>query len=536
MRRAQPASLSAVVLVVLLGLAASASASTTAKSTAAAVSAAGDPAQCSGTPKTGGTLRVGHNYEVDNLNPLAPSNNGEILVQAEIFAGLTRPDPKSTAKIVAGLADKWTASKNRKTWTVHIRSGARFSDGKPVTAADVKFSLDRFINPKKNVIFPSLVADFKSVRVVNPSTVQVTLKRPVSAFSDYISLFPAFIIPKALVQAQGEAAFFKKPVGAGPFRIKEFARGSHITLERNPYYWEKGLPYHDELRFDFVVDDNTRLLKLRSGEISVAEGVPFAQIAPLRKVSGVRVQTNQSTRQDVIWINNKKAPLGDVKVRQALNLAINRPAINKAVYAGTGEIPNDQLPKLSYNDKRVPKYKYNVAQAKKLLASSSAPNGFKTTLLIPSGASHVKQLALILQQQWKQIGVTLDVQEIEQSTLRERHRAYDYDMLVPQPLWFSDVLVPDEFAFVFADTTSNGIDGYFSGWQSEKIWSLVKQAGTAPDPKRAQLWHQIQREWNKETPWISTMWLPTITGVRNTECNVGVNALGWYLFERAWTR
>ena len=516
---------SAVVAVAALS---SASGAATSQPTAA-----GDPANCRQTPKRGGVLRVGHNYEVDNLNPIAPSNNGEILVQAEIYGGLTRPDPSGRARVVAGLADRWTQARDRKSWTIHIRGNARFSNGQRVTATDVKFSLDRFINPKINVIFPSLVADFRAVRIVNGSTVRVLLKRPVSAFPHYISLFPAFIVPKALVQRDA-SAFFKKPVGAGPFRIKEFARGSHITLERNPYYWERGLPRYESVRFDFVTDDNTRLLKLRAGEIGVAEGVPFNQIKPLRGVSGVRIQPNPSTRQDVIWINNKRAPLGEKKVRQALNYALDRNVINRAVYAGTGTIPNDQLPKLSYNDPSVARFSYNLARAKQLMKESSVPDGFSATLLVPAGASHDKQLALIAQQQWKQIGVNLKVEEVEQSALRDRHRAYEYDMLIPQPLWFSDVLVPDEFAFVFADTTSNGIDGYFSGWKNETIWTLVKQAGTAPDPKRRQLWYRIQRLWNAEVPWLSVMWLPTETAIRRNVCNVGVNALGWYLYERAW--
>jgi peptide/nickel transport system substrate-binding protein len=506
--------------------------------TAAAPTAIGSPAAeagCGGSPKQGGTLVVGHNYEVDNLNPLSPSNNGEILVQAEIYAGLTRPAPSGAAKIAPGLVDRWKEAKNRKSWTLHIRPTAKFSNGQPVTATDVKFSLDRFIDPKKNVIFPSLVTDFRSVDVVNPSTVRVNLKKAVSPFLHYISMFPAFVVPKALVE-KDEKAFYKAPVSAGPYRIKEFARGSHITLERNPYYWEKGLPHYDEVRFDFVVEDNTRLLKLRAGEIGVAEGVPFNQINALRKVSGVRVQSNASTRQDVIWMNHTHAPFGDLKVRQALNYAIDRRAINQAVYAGTGEIPNNELPKLEYNDNRVPKYTFNLAKAKQLLAQSSVPDGFSAGFLIPAGAAHDKQLALLLQQQWKKLGVNINIQEVDQAALRDRHQKYDYDMLIPQPLWFSDVLVPDEFAFVFADTSKNGIDGYFSGYKNERIWKLVQAAGAAPDPQRGRLWATVQRLWNNEVPWVSLMWLPTETGIRSSVCNVKVNALGWYLFERAWAR
>ena len=158
-------------------------------------------------------------------------------------------------------------------------------------------------------------------------------------------------------------------------------------------------------------------------------------------------------------MNHTHAPFGELKVRQALNYAIDRRAINQAVYAGTGETPNNELPKLEYNDNRVPKYTFNLAKAKQLLAQSSVPDGFSAGFLIPAGAAHDKQLALLLQQQWKKLGVNINIQEVDQAALRDRHQKYDYDMLIPQPLWFSDVLVPDEFAFVFADTSKNGIDG-----------------------------------------------------------------------------
>lgn len=489
---------------------------------------------CGTKPSLGGSLVVGHQYDVANLNPLVSSNNGEILVQTQIFSGLIRADPTGKFKLVAGLADRWSVSSNGLVYSFHIRKNAHFSNGKPVTAADVKFSIDRFANPKLNQIFPSLATEIGRTVVSGARTVQVHLKVRSSAFLQYMSLFPAFIVPKALVQAEGDSKFFSHPVGAGPFKVTQWAKGSSITLTRNPYYWENGKPYLNKLTYQFITDDNTRILKLRAGEIGLAEGIPFTQIASLSHVNGLRIQRNASTRQEVIWFNLHHAPLNDVKVRQALSLAIDRKALNSAVYAGTGEIPNSEFPKLQYNDNSIPRLATDLAKARSLMAQSSTPKGFSMTMLYPAGNARIEQLLTIVQQEWSAIGVTIKLQPIDQATLKSKLHAEDYDMMVQQDLWSSDILAPDEFAFVFADTTKNGIDGYFSGFQNQQIWALVQKAGTATEAQRAALWPQIQKLWLTEMPWMSVMWLPTVTGIRSNVCNVPVNALGWYEFESSW--
>ena len=163
-----------------------------------------------------------------------------------------------------------------------------------------------------------------------------------------------------------------------------------------------------------------------------------------------------------------------------MNYAIDRRAINRAVYAGTGETPNNELPKLEYNDNRVPKYSFNLAKAKQLLAQSSVPDGFTAGFLIPAGAAHDKQLALLLQQQWKKLGVNIDIQEVDQAALGIDIEKYDYEHAHPAATVVLRSLVPDEFAFVFADTSKNGIDGYFSGYKNERIWNSCRPQAQHP--------------------------------------------------------
>ena len=155
-------------------------------------------------------------------------------------------------------------------------------------------------------------------------------------------------MPKAVLEAQGDA-FWEDPVGSGPFKLKEWIRGTSISFEPNPHYWEEGKPYLDELRYEFIVDDNTRALKLDSGEAHVMESVPFTQIDAVGDMDGVTVLVREVTRQEPVWINNSAAPLDELAVRQALSYATDREAINAAVFGGVGTVPNHLIPPLKYN-------------------------------------------------------------------------------------------------------------------------------------------------------------------------------------------
>jgi peptide/nickel transport system substrate-binding protein len=191
-------------------------------------------------------------------------------------------------------------------------------------------------------VLAAVAVGYKSSTVTGPSTVRVDLTNPVASFLYNISIFPGFIVPKNLVEKQGDA-FWKHPVGTGPFVFKELVRGSHITFARNPHYWESGKPYLDTVRFDFATDSNSRLLALRAGQAQIADGIPFSQVNQLRESKNIVVQTAKVPYFVGLWFNHKRAALADVNVRQAMQYALNRKEINSAIFRGVGTIPNSQL-------------------------------------------------------------------------------------------------------------------------------------------------------------------------------------------------
>jgi peptide/nickel transport system substrate-binding protein len=491
---------------------------------------------CQGTPVAGGDLVYARQAETQSLNPLDNRNgNGDIFAYNLIYSGLVRSDPNGGTDIKPSLAEKWEVSNGGKTYTFHLRPGVKFSNGDPVTAADVKFSLDRFGNPKTNAVMSSVAVGYGITNVVDSSTVRVELKHPVAAFLYNISIFPAFIVPKALVEKQG-AAFWKHPVGTGPFTLQEFARGSHITFAKNPNYWEMGKPYLNTVRFNFATDANSRIVALRGGTAQIMDGVPFSQITTLQADKKVTVQSAKVPLFVGLWLNHDRKPLADVNVRKAMQQALDRNLMNKSIFRGLGQIPNSVLMSLRYDAPAgvVKPYTYDVAAAKAAMAKSAYPNGFSTTLQYPSGYDYYKQLGLLMQQELGQIGIKVQLKEVDGATGTSNWSSSKYDMTFPFASFTSDVVVPDEYADFLADW-NNGLKGFFTNWRDPKIQAMVLDfTQTLGDSARAAKWATIQQALMDVSPVVNVMNLPFVNAHSATTCGTAIDAMGADHLENTW--
>ncbi|MDQ0323424.1 peptide/nickel transport system substrate-binding protein [Pararhizobium capsulatum DSM 1112] len=491
---------------------------------------------CAAAPQSGGTLVYARRAQTQELNPLQIRNgNGDIFAINQTLQGLVRSDPQGGFDIQPAIAESWDVSSDGLTYTFHIRKGIKFSDGTPVTADDVKFSLDRFADPKLNQVLSVAAVGYKASEVVDPQTIKVQLSTPVAGFLYNISIFPAYIVPKKLVEAQGEK-FWDAPVGTGPFKIKELAHGSYIAFEANRNYWETGKPYLDEVRFNFAADDNSRILQLKSGGAHMADGVPYSLASSLQSDSALVLQTDSVPLFAGLWLNHQKEILQDNAVRQAMQYALDRNTINAAIYGGFGTIPNSVLPHLKFDaaaDKVAP-YAYDLDKAKELMAKSKHPEGFSITLQYPAGFEDYKQLGLYLKQAWKKIGIDLELVEQDQATVSDRYYQGDYDLTFPYAQFTSDVVIPDEYAYLLNDP-SNGLNGFFSWWHDDAVWQTVQKFGTSTDEKeRAELWPQIQQQMLDISPVINIMNLPFISAHAQNVCGAKVDALGSDHLENVW--
>ncbi len=533
-RSAQAAALSAAALV-SVSLAACSSGSGTSGNAASAPPTAAATAACKGTPTAGGTLTFAVQNQTLSLDPYnTPGGFGDGEAQSLVMQGLVRLDPTGkTMNVVPAIADKWTVASDGKSYTFHIRSGLTFSNGQPVTAADVKNALDNWANPKLDEYASSFSGGYQSTTVVDSSDVRVNLSQPVGGFLYYLAMPPAAIYPAALAKSQGQS-FWNSPIGSGPYVLQSWVKGSAITFTKNAKYWESGHPLLDKVIFNFVTDDDTRLLDLENGQAQVIDSVPFDQVSSLRAHKNLVVAPYTIPSWILLSLNNSKAPYSNVNVRQALSDAIDRGAINQKIYAGLATVPNSVLPHLEYDaaDSQVPADVYSLTKAKQLMSKGGVAKGFAATLEYPSGNPEFSSLALILQQEWGQLGVKVTLRAEDQATLSKDFTGGTYDMIMPYALAVSDVVIPDEFGSLYA--LPSATHGFYSWWSDPSIASMVNQLDHGPVSQRATLWPTIQAAMQAQQPALNVLDLPFLEGLQSSVCANYLTPIGYESLTDTW--
>jgi peptide/nickel transport system substrate-binding protein len=493
-------------------------------------------AACEEEPVAGGSLVYSRQLETVSLNPREIKNgNGDIFAAEMLYTGLVRNDPNGESKVVPGLAESWKVSPDGKTYTFQLQPGLKFSDGSPITAEDIAWNLEQFKDPEVNVALSIVAVGMKNAEATGPRTVVVHLEHPVAAFLDNIAIYPAFIVDKEKLEAEGEA-FWKHPVGTGPFRLKEFATGSHITFEKNPYYFEKGKPYLQTMRWNFVPNSNTRVLALKSGEAQIADGIPFSQVETLQAEPNLAVELVEAPAEVLMVTNTKSGPLSDVHVRRAINYAIDREQINSTVFRGVGSMPNSIFQEFELNatGSEVPPLEFNLKKAEEEIAKSKYANGFTITMQYPAGLDYYKQMLLLIQQQLSAIGGTVKLEELEAATIAERWLGAEFEASFPFPIMSSDVPVPDEMAGFYALPESE-LDGFKTYWGNKEVEGLVRKfmESTSESARKAE-WKVIQEKFNEELPSQNVIDFPFINAHQSNVCGTLANGLGVDQLQETW--
>ena len=363
-RRAWLRLTAAGAVVVCMGLAAAGcgSSSTTSVSTSG------------GAPVPGGTLTIARAVDSATMDPAYAYTPDDVFVINQIFQPLfaASPDGKS---VVPVLAQSYTKSDGGKTLTVKLRPGVKFSNGQPLTSADVKYSLER-ITSLKDSPFGYLIGVIKSVDATDPQTATIHLSSPWAPILADLSAWVADIVP-ANLDGKSTKAFFAHPVGTGPFKLQKWLPGQEVDLVKNAGYWQKGKPYLDALDWKVVPDANTRVSELQAGQAQVASGIPFSQISALSAGGATDAKSFPYDFTSFLIFNEHVKPYADAHVRRAIGYALNRPALAHAVLYGAGTPACSLMPPtMMYYDPSTPCLKYDMSKAQSEMAQSSAPNGF----------------------------------------------------------------------------------------------------------------------------------------------------------------
>jgi peptide/nickel transport system substrate-binding protein len=412
------------------------------------------------TPKRGGHLKIARIEDSQSFDKTSVFQNESLWLIQQINESLytVTPDGKG---VRPWLATSYTVSKDGKKYTFKLRPGV-------------------------------LDVAIKNVQAPDPQTVVINLKYRWTPFLADVALFANGIIPKNF-GGKSRAAFYRQPVGTGPFMWDKRVVGQSVTFKRNPFYWQRGKPYLDRVTWTFVSDENTRELQLRGGQIQINEFPPFNSIAKLRQTPGVKMHLFPSTRTDYLVMNHAYAPLGDRHVRRAISYAIDRGAIVRSVLFGFGRAANSFMPpQVPYYDPKSPGLQYNMARARAELAQSKFKNGFDVELIVGAGAQIDSAIGQILQQSLRRLNIDVRFKQVDTSTAFQLIQERKYQLGFSY--WTMDIADPDELVTFAVDSKGGGAFSFFTNYNNPAVVKLSRQAQRERNTgKRRALYAQIQR-------------------------------------------
>lgn len=481
------------------------------------------------TPKPGGILKLARAQDLSNLDPIVPGDNMTIWALLLMYDQLVRVTADGN-DVEPALATDWTISEDKKTYVFNLRKDVKFHDGSVMTSADVKFSLDRARGEGSS--WSWIYTGIESVEVSGDNQVTIKTKTPYAPLLSSLALFSSSIVSEKAVKDQGKDFLSDKEFGTGPFKLANWQRGQKVELAKNADYWQAGKPYLDGVELVQVPEDTTRLFQLRAGDIDIASNVPFNAMAELQADSALTVMTPQVSRVDVININHTHEPFNDVKIRQAINYAVDKDLIIKTVLMGNGEMATSYLPKMKYFNDQLEGYKYDLEKAKKLMAESSKPQGFKTRLLIASGDETDRQIAVIVKDQLAALGIDVEIQMMESGAAYEAVNQMNYDLATT---YFStDIIDPDELTS-FEVVSTGGTDAYHTGYKNPKVDELAEKARAELDEtKRKEMYLEIQKLVSEDATFLFLYYKPATYAVQNYVKGFHVLSTGNYRLEEVW--
>jgi len=474
-----------------------------------------------------GVLKIGRDQDSVFMDPILVSQNADVWVLNNINAQLVRNTREATG-IEPDLAESWTISEDGKTYTFTLREGAKFSDGSPVKASDVKFSIER-LRDDEGSVFGSMFGVITDIATPDDRTVVFTLSEPTTPFLSVLALFAAAILPEAAVTADYEA-FAEKPIGAGAFRLVDWKRGDRIVLEANENYWEAGVPKLQGVEWIYIPNDNTRILQLQAGEIDAMIFVPFNRIAELEKNPDIDVHLDPSSRMDHILINHEHEPLNDVRVRKTIAEAIDIDAIIKAVTFGYGTPANSYIPAggMYYNPDN-PRYTLNLEEAKALLKEAGVED-LTLDMVVQAGDANYEQVAVLVQDQLAKVGITVNI--IKQEAGQAWDTIVDGTYDISTNYWTNDVIDPDQKTGFVLDGSDPDVLSYYTRYNNPEVVALVKAARVETDPeKRKQMYYDLQRMAQEDVNWIGLYYSPFRNASRTNVDGFFQNPMGRFMLE-----
>ncbi len=468
--------------------------------------------------KNGGTMTVAYKNEMTSLDPAIGYDGASWNLIKAIFDGLMGYKV-GTTDLTPALAESYSVSPDGLTYTFKLRAGVKFHNGRPLTAEDVRYSIDRVVDPKTRSpgqqFFASIVGfDERSkgtsdhmtgLRAIDDRTLEVKLAHPDASFQHIMAMNFSYPVPREEVEKAG-ADFGKRPVGTGAFKVAEWRPGQQLVLVRNPDYYQSGLPHLDKVQINVGIEPITAFLQFQRGEVDVlGDGIPTAKFTEVMQDPAYKDQiiTGPRLRTTFIAIKTTQKPLDDKRVRQAINYAINKARVVQLI-AGRAVATSQILPPLMAGyDPDYQGYAYDPQKAKALLAEAGYPDGFSTELYA-SNTEPDPRLAQAMQQDLAAVGIKVELRTMAAAQVRALAAKPDE---VPMVLgvWGADYPDPSDFYFPLLTCASRGAWNWAYYCRPEvdaKASAANATADPARDADRIAQWKAVYRTVMDDAPWV----------------------------------
>lgn len=453
------------------------------------------------------TLIIGVDQEAIGLDPHIVTSFSSHRRVDLLYNKLVRHD--ENLKIVPDLAESWEIPDNT-TYIFNLRRGVKFHNGQELTAEDVVFSLNRILDPKTTAPGRSYIASIKSIEALGPYRVKVTLSAPLASFLEGLTSNNCAIVSKAAVEQNGNLQ--KVEAGTGPFVLKEWIPDNSMTLVKNPNYFEKGLPYLDKVIFRVIPEQASLLAGVKAGTIDIAQINDGSTVLLAKRDSNLMVMQKPGINVRTFGFNVTRKPFDDVRVRQALSLAIDRNEIVAAAEFGmaqpTGPIPVGATQwALPLN--KLPYYTPDIAKAKSLLAQAGFPNGFSFKIVCSNSFEGGLSVAQVVQNQLKKIGVNAELEVVEWGTYIDRWTKRDFDSMVELRGGSGE---PDRFLYRTLHSTGGVNNFLFKDAEVDKLLDKGRQLTTFAE--RKPVYDELQTLLAEKAP-VIFLYCPFETHVMN---------------------
>jgi peptide/nickel transport system substrate-binding protein len=474
-------------------------------------------------------ITVRNEVDFSFMDPALITNSNDYAIAANIYSGLLKYNLK-TMEPEPDLARSWNVSPDGLTYTFQLRDNVQWHKGYgKFTARDVKYSFDRIMDNRAKSRYRTDFRNVREVEAVDDYTVKIHMKSPDMSFVRKVLYYrPGFIVNQKAIETLGNK-YNSGPIGTGPFVFERWDPGSKTILVANKNYF---LPPPKLQRATFLVvnDESVAQLALEKGDLDIAE---FQSLEPLESLKNSReVKENRITlavepelNVTFMAINNCRKPFDDLRVRQAIHLAINKDELIAAAYNGVApKAANFLNPKFFAHKSNVKTYDYNVASAKKLLTEAGFANGLDTTLLYHPQEPW-KHYAPIIQEQLRQVGVRVKLNMLDRATVEQLRQKGDFELM------YGSVSRPPDPDIMFTTYlhSSNAPYPNYLCYKNKTVDALVEQGNRESNTeKRRSIYYKIQDIVAEETPLVPISYRTVLAAWRSHVKGYTFNPLASY--------